>query len=52
MASISRDKTLRVWDVENSTAVYTHDKLTDNPNYLRWSPDGKMLCMNSNNSEI
>jgi WD40 repeat protein len=52
MGSIAHDKTVRVWDVEKSTAVYTYDKLTSKPNNLRWSPDGKFLSINETNGSM
>jgi WD40 repeat protein len=48
LGSISADKTVKVWDIENAKSTFSYDELDQTPNYFRWSPDGNRICVTEN----
>jgi WD40 repeat protein len=52
MGSTSKDKTVRVWDVEHSKPTFCFDDLKNPAHYLRWSPNGKLLCVNEDHGAM
>lgn len=50
IVSVSRDKSVRLWDATNGLQLASLDGHTDMVNYVEYSPDGKWIVTASNDS--